>query len=157
MKSKQGVKPSPKKGAKQPSERPVPKPDHKWEKDGYQRDQTIKFMLPCQFLYLCKLAGVKPDEVLHHFMDDLGQESWKRSENPGVRQTLIEYFILRGWGQDFYSETDIRKMFAELDAIGSLWPENAKMKQIDRHAKWRDKYHRYWFKKWYYKVRRKKP
>lgn len=142
--------------AKQPPKKRAIKPDHKWEKDGYERRQQIKFMLPCQFLYLCKLTGVTPDEILHRFMDDLGQESWKRSENPAVRQTLIEYFIQRGWGQGFYTETDLRKMFAELDAIGSLWPENAKMKLIDRHAGWRNKYHRYWFKKWYYKVRRKK-
>jgi hypothetical protein len=48
-------------------------------------------------------------------------------------------------------------MFKELDAIGSLWPKDGDMKVVDMHADWRDKYQDYWFKKWYYRVRKKKP
>lgn len=165
-------KAKPKQGVKKPSSRPVSasgkkpvkrsvkkrkiKREHKWEKGDYAQMQEMKLILPWQFLYVCKLTAVTPKEVLNQFLDDLGQESFKRSENPATRQTLIEYFIQRGWGQDFYTETDIRKMFAELDAIGSLWPKDARLKWMEQHARWRNKYHRYWFKKWYRKIRRKK-
>lgn len=153
--------PKAKQGLKKPAKRSVKKqqlkPEHKWAQGDYAQVQEIRFILPWQFLYVCKLTGVRPKEVLNQFMDDLGQESFTRSANPGVRQSPIEYFIQRGWGQDFYSETDLRKMFAELDAIGSLWPANADFKWVERHARWRNRYHRYWFKKWYYKIRRKKP
>jgi hypothetical protein len=141
--------------AKKPPEKPSIESRYKWDKDHYQRDQTIKFMLPWQFVYLCKLTDVTPREVLDRFMNDLGQESWKRNANDAVRQALIDYFILCGYGQKFYTEPDLRLMFKELDAIGSLWPDDAGMKLIDLHAKWRNKYQDHWFKKWYRKPRRK--
>jgi len=141
--------------AKKPPEKPAPEPRYKWEKGAYLRDQTIRFMLPWQFLYMCKLTEVTPHEVLDRFTNDLGHESWKRRESDAVRQALIEYFIGCGYGQKWYTEAEIREMFKELDAVGSLWPRDAGMKLIDRHAKWRNKYHDYWFKKWYRKPRRK--
>jgi hypothetical protein len=149
MKQKQRTKQAPKNR--------MPEPRYKWEKGAYRRIQDRRITYPWQFLYLCKLCAITPDDVLNQFLSDMGQESFKRSNNPQVRQITIEYFIQRGYGQDFYTEQDIRKMFGELDAIGSLWPQDANMKLIDRHAKWRNKYQDYWFKKWYYKVRRRKP
>ena len=143
--------------AKQPPKKREYQPRYKWEKGDYLRFQEIRFTLPWQFLYLCKLTGVTPHDVLDQFMNNLGQESWKRSPNDGVRQTAIDYFIQCGYGQDFYNQEDLRSMFRELDAIGSLWPRNGKEKLIDLHAKWRNKYHDHWFKKWYYQARRKKP
>jgi len=142
---------------KQPPKKREPEPRYKWEKGAYCRSQEIRFTLPWQFLYLCKLTGVTPYEMLDQFMNNLGHESWKRHPNDGVRQAAIDYFMQCGYGQDFYSPEELRSMFKELDAIGSLWPRSGKMKLIDRHAKWRNKYPDYWFKKWYYQVRRKKP
>lgn len=139
---------------KKPPEKPALDSRHEWDKGKYKRDQTIRFTLPWQFVYLCKLAEVPPDEVLDRFMNDLGHESWKRRENDAVREVLVNYFILCGYGQQWYSEQDVRQMFKELDAIGSLWPRDAKMKLIDLHAKWRNKYQRYWFRKWFRKPRR---
>ena len=139
---------------KQPPQKGVIPSRHKWDTGSYQRDQEI-LILPWQFLYLCKLTEVTPHEVLDRFMNDLGQESWKRRENAGVRQALVEYFTLCGYGQKWYTEPEIRQVFRELDAMGSLWPQDAKMKLIDLHAKWRNKYQQYWFKKWYRKPRRK--
>jgi hypothetical protein len=46
-------------------------------------------------------------------------------------------------------------MFKEMDALGSLFPTNGKMKLIDLYADWRDKHHTYFFKKWFRKPRRK--
>ena len=42
----------------------------------------------------------------------------------------------------------------EMDAIGLLFPKDAKDKMIDLHSKWRDKYYNYWFKKWFRKPRK---
>jgi len=142
--------------AKQPAKKTAHPSRYKWDKGEYARDQDIKIIFPWQFLYLCKLTGVTPDEVLDHFMNDLGQESWKRNKNEGVRVAAIEYFIQCGYGQGFYSESEIRQMFKELDAIGMLWPDKGSSKLIDRHARWRNKYYDHWFKQWYYKIRKKK-
>jgi hypothetical protein len=95
MRKKHKVKQKP----KQPSQKGVIPPRYKWDTGSYQRDQEIRFILPWQFLYLCKLTEVTPHEVLDRFMNDLGQESWKRRENAGVRQALVEYFTLCGYGQ----------------------------------------------------------
>jgi hypothetical protein len=140
---------------KQPSQKGVIPSRYKWDNGAYHRDQEIRFILPWQFLYLCKLMEVTPHEVLDRFMNDLGQESWKRRENDAIRQVLVDYFTLCGYGQKWYTEPEIRQVFRELDAMGSLWPQDAKMKLIDLHAKWRNKYQQYWFKKWYRKPRRK--
>jgi hypothetical protein len=143
------------KAKRPPKKKPTLEARYKWDKDEYARDQTLRLILPWQFLFMCKLTGVTPDEVLDRFMNDLGQESWKRRANDGVRQALVDYFVLCEYGQKWYSEQEIRQMFRELDAIGSLWPENAGMKLIRRHASWKQKYQDFWFKKWYRKLRRK--
>lgn len=142
---------------KQKRKKPPPKKEPPSEKKSpYARDQDLRLMLPKQFQLLCKLAEVTPHELLDRFMNDLGQESWKRRENDAVRKALIDYFILCGYGQKWYSEADLRQMFQELDAIGMLWPREAKMKMIDLHAGWRNTYQKYWFKKWWRKPRRKR-
>ncbi len=135
--------------------RPKPKPILKWQTGEYDRQAEYKFYLPYQFLLVCKLMNVPPETVLINFMDTIDCGSWKREGGEIQRQLLIEYFIACGYGKEYYTEQDIRKSFEELDAIGKLWPKDAKMKLIDLHAKWRDKYHTYWFKKWFSKSRRK--
>ena len=143
------------KAKKPPKKKPTLEARYSWDNGEYARDQTLRLILPWQFLFMCKLTDVTPDTVIDRFMNDLGQESWKRRENDAVRQTLVDYFVLCGYGQKWYTEQEIRQMFKELDAIGSLWPENSGIKTIRRHAKWRNRYHDYWFKKWYRKLRRK--
>lgn len=121
----------------------------------YSRMLEFKCHLPVQFLLLCKLVQVPPEDMLHDFMTNLGHDSWNRSSNEARRTTATAYFMQCGYGQDFYTPEDLQQIFRELDAIGSLWPERAKMKLIDLHAKWRNKYYKYWFRKWYFRVRRK--
>jgi hypothetical protein len=109
-----------------------------------------------QFLLLCKLVQVPPEKMLRDFMTNVGCDSWNRSSNEAQRTTATAYFMECGYGQDFYTPEDLRQIIWELDAIGGLWPQGAKMELIDLQAKWRDKYQEYWFKKWYRKIRRKK-
>ena len=132
------------------------KPVEKPKSDPYSRDQDIRLDLPYQFMLLCKLVQVPPERMLRDFMTNVGRDSWDRSSNEAQRTTALAYFMECGYGQDFYTPEDLRQIFWDLDAIGGLWPRGAEMKMIDLQAKWRDKYHKYWFKKWYRKVRRRK-
>ena len=120
----------------------------------YERMQELQFHFPVQFLMLCKLVQVPPKTILNHFMQDLGRDSWQRYLDDRVRTLTADYFSLRGYGRNYYTEEDIRLMLAELNAIGSLWPQGGSMKLIEQHSRWRDRYYKYWFKNWYYKVRR---
>jgi len=134
----------------------ITQPLMKWQIGDYARPAAFRFYIPYQLLLLCKLTNITPETLLHDFMDTIDCGSWKREETTEkARQLLIDYFIERGYGKDFYTEQDIRKLFEELNAIGMLWPRDAKMKFIELHSKWRNKYHTYWFKKWFKKLRRK--
>jgi hypothetical protein len=130
-------------------------PDMKWQTGAYARESKFQFILPYQFLLLCRLMDVTPAEVLTDFMDNLSCGSWKREGRDTAKQRLVEYFIEHGYGQHRYSTGDITAIFREMDAIGLLWPVEAKMKLIDLTSEWREKYHKYWFKKWFRKPRRK--
>ncbi|ANI90689.1 hypothetical protein A9P82_08460 [Arachidicoccus ginsenosidimutans] len=113
-------------------------------------------MLPYSFLLIAKLVNVPPDDLVTDFMDNLSCGSWKREGRDKAKEKLVDYFIAHGYGQDYYTEDDIRTMFKELDAIGVSWPDEGNSKMIDLYAKWRNKHYNYWFKKWWRKIRRKK-
>lgn len=134
--------------------RKVP-PTMKWQTGAYERHADFRFTLPYQFLLLCKLMDVTPDQLLTDFMDNLSCGSWKREGRDKAKEKLVEYFIEHGYGQDLYSAEDIRAIFKEMDAVGLVWPDNAKMGMIDMYSAWRKKHHSYWFKKWFRKPRRK--
>lgn len=130
------------------------KPIKKWQTGDYERNAEFKFFLPYQFLLLCKLMEVTPDQMLSDFMDNLSCGSWRREGRDKAKELLVQYFIEHGYGQDHYTLDDIRTIFKEMDAIGLLFPVNGKSKFIEFHAKWRDKYYNFWFKKWYKKPRK---
>ena len=133
----------------------LPKPELKWQTGDFAKLQEFRFHLPYSFLMLCKLWDKTPCELLSDFMDNLSCGSWKRDGRDKAKLNLQNYAIGMGYGQQHYSEEDIRQMFTELDAIGMLWPTNAKEKMITFHANWRDKYYNWWFKKWNRRYRRK--
>ena len=132
-----------------------PKPELKWQTGDFDRHAEFKFILPYQFLLLCRLMDVTPEVIIRDFTDNLSCGSWKREGRDPAKEHLINYFIAHGYGQHHYSEEDIREMFKEMDALGLLFPRNGKRKMVDLYADWRDKHHSYWFKKWFRKPRRK--
>lgn len=132
-----------------------PKPELKWQTGAYERHAEYKFILPYQFLLLCRLMDITPGDLLNDFMDNLSCGSWKRQGRDEAKEHLINYFIAHGYGQQHYTEEDIREIFKEMDALGLLFPTNGKGKMVDLYAKWRNKHHNYWFKKWFRKPRRK--
>lgn len=135
-----------------PAKKRAPKPKKPWE-----GSQVLDFRLriPCDVVMMCKLANVAPNDLLSSFLCCLGVE--KDEKNPlAAKEACIDFFIRYGHGSDYYSEDEIRKMFKELAMVNDLWPDNGTMKFIDVHAHWRKKYSKNWFKKWYWKVRRRK-
>jgi hypothetical protein len=136
---------------------PEPKPCFKWQTGTYARHVTYEFIIPDQFLMLCRLMDTPPREVILDFMDNLACASWKREGRDIAKAHLINYFIAHGYGQRHYTETEIRDMFREMDAMGMLFPSYGSVKMIDLYSKWRKKHHRCWFKHWYRKPRRKLP
>jgi hypothetical protein len=119
-----------------------------------KRHFEFSSVMPVQFHLLCKLMEVEPRQVIYDFMCNAGMEGYGLGDKQ--RATAMEYFINCGYGQHFYSEDDIRKIFKEMESIGSLFPNNGKSKLITIHSSWRKKYYKYWYRKWFLKVRRKK-
>lgn len=126
----------------------------KWQTGTYNRDAEFRFPLPYQFLLLCKLVEVTPEDIIRDFADNLGCGSLHRQNRDAAREHLFNYFIAHGYGQHHYTETDLRSIFKEMDALAMLFPFNGKMKLIDEYDRWRSQHHRYWFKKWFRKPRR---
>lgn len=129
------------------------KPTMKWQVNEYARTQDYHFTLPYQFLLLCKLIEVPPRVLLLDFMDNLSCGSWKRKGRDQAKEKLIEYFLEHGYGQDYYTPEDIRKIFREMDAVGLLFPGDD-IKALDAYSDWRKQHQKSWFKKWWRKCRR---
>ncbi|MBO9595003.1 MAG: hypothetical protein J7599_19015 [Niabella sp.] len=136
---------------KQPQRKP--KPELKWQTGAYERHAHFQFILPYQFLLLCRLMDVTPQEALTDFMDNLSRGCWNREGRDAAKEHLINYFIAHGYGQQHYTEADIREIFKEMDAVGLLFPRGSNGKMVGRYAKWRDKHQTWWFKKWFRKPR----
>lgn len=113
----------------------------------YSQHQELSLILPQQFLLICRLLQVNPQQVLIQFMTNLGQEGYAAGEEQ--KTTAKDYFLSCEYGQETYTYGEIDKIFEDLKTIGALWPKDAKMSMIDLHRKWRKHYYRYWYKKWY--------
>ena len=127
----------------------IRKPVMKWQSGDYQRTQTIKFELPLQFLMLCRLAGISPQQILTDFIDNLSGGSWKREGREKARQLLATYFIEHGYGNEMYSGDELTYMFSELDAMAMLFPKDGEPQMLDAYSLWREHHQEYWFNKWF--------
>ena len=78
----------------------IPEPWKKWQFDAYARHADFRFVLPYQFLLLCKLMHTTPDELLSDFMDNLACDSWRRQRRDRAKEYLVEYFLEHRYGQD---------------------------------------------------------
>lgn len=118
-----------------------------------KRHLEFSTIMPIQFHLLCKLLEVEPRKVIYDFMCNAGMEGYGLGESQ--RAKAAEYILSCGYGQEHYTEEDIRKLLKEMESISTLFPNNGKMKLIDLHSGWRNRYYKYWFRKWFRKVRRK--
>lgn len=126
-----------------------------FKKKPWEGSQIVELSLtiPCHCWMLCNILEVDPKKLIQDFLATLGAESYGK-QGP-ARQLIEDYFIQSGYGQKNYTEMDIRTMLEELKAIGTLWPQEASRRIIERHSAWRGMYHKHWYRKWYYKPRRK--
>lgn len=113
----------------------------------YAPVQDFHFIMPVQFLLICRLLQVEPQKVLYQFMCNLAHESYAN----GTEQKIAakDYFMSCGYGLELYTDAEIEQMFDELDNIAALWPKGASARLIDQYRKWRRRYYRFWYKKWY--------
>lgn len=132
-----------------------PQPELQWQTGEYGRYTEFKFVLPYQFLLLCRLVDKTPEDIILDFADNLSCDTWDRKGRDQAKEHLVNYFITHGYGQHHYSEEDIREMFKEMDAIGLLFPTNGEMKLVNLYTDWRDKHLNYFFEKWFKKPGRK--
>jgi len=125
----------------------IPKP--RWQTGAYARHATYELILPEPFLMLCRLMDIPPRNMIIDFMDDMSCGScWQRERRDAAREHLIRYFIAHGYGQQHYTEAEIREMFSQMDTVGRLFPWGSGIQMIDRYCKWRKKQQRCWFKQW---------
>jgi hypothetical protein len=127
----------------------------KWQTGAYAPQAHLDLLYPQSFLLLCKLAEVPPEQLITDFIDNLACSNWNRAGRDQAKSKLIDYFIDHGYGQDYYTAEDLRAIFTEMDAVGMVWPAEGKMKLVELSSRWRNKYYKYWFRKWHRKPRRK--
>ena len=130
----------------------------KKEQDFFETSyEQLSITLPFKFLLLCKVLGLKPANVLQEFMNYTAKEI--RGDNDKARTAAEEYFLACGYGQNHYTPDDLRLMLKELDALRLIWPEDkdpmAEQDLIKRYSQYHKKYCRYWFTKWFNKVRKR--
>lgn len=131
------------------------KPEMPWQIGEFSRSLQLKIHLPYQFLLLCKLVNVTPRQMVIDFMNNLSCGSWNRRGRDKIRETLIEYFQLHGYGLEYFSEEQLKEIFKELNAQGLLYPHDCDDKTLEIHVAWRDEYYKFWFQKWFEKDNRK--
>ena len=119
------------------------------------KSQHLKLMIPCNLRMLCALLEVKPERLLTDFMWTVSYSYGDATDEQ--RAAAVDYFMKCGYGQNLYKREEIELMFQELKAQKLLVinDENAKNDHRERHYRWSHMYVQYWFRKWFYKVRRK--
>jgi hypothetical protein len=135
------------------------KPKHKprlpWQIDLYSEYISEEIRIPPQLLLICKLLSVPPIDLITDFLDNASLAAWKRQGREAAREKVMEYILACGYGEEFYSEAEIRQLLKEADAQGMVWPKDADMKLLDASSNWRELYQPYWFNRWFWKHNRK--
>ena len=122
------------------------------------QQKNCNLSIPANFRMLCALFETSPEKILSDFMWNVSFMVSKGTDE--TRNAALKYFLVCGYGQNIYSEQEIRQIFQELDAKRLLWPDrDEKMiskKQRELHYMWSNMYVQFWFEKWYRKNRREK-
>lgn len=112
--------------------------------------------VPANLRVLCALLEVTPERLLNDFMQAVSYSF--SSATTEQSQAAVGYFLQREYGQHLYGPEQIRRMFRELEARQLLridnYPDHERY--FDVHCRWSNMYIQYWFKKWFYRVQRRK-
>ena len=129
----------------------ISRPVIKRQTGDFQQTQSLKLDLPLQLLMLCKVINVTPQQLITDFIDNLSFGTWKREGRERARELLKDYFLEHGYGQEVFSQDELRSIFQELDAISLLFPKDAEPEVLSAYSSWRQAYQGYWLEKWLHK------
>lgn len=123
--------------------------------DGFPRTQTFEITLPLAFWHICKLLNIEPRKIIFDLFVNIGGRV--RISNGLIYQNATDYFIGQKYGQENYTENEIRQMIGEVGVITGLCPptSEAETKELEEYAAMRDEYFKSWAKKWGSKCKRK--
>jgi len=88
-------------------------------KDPYAKKQTIEFELPDAFILLCKMLKVEPKKIFMELAQDIGGKVYI-TKSGYVSQDATNYFVDKEFGQELYTEEDVREMIIELGFVRRL-------------------------------------
>lgn len=115
---------------------------------------TMELLVPPGFGLLCFLLRKDMADVLIDLMRSVVADSEIR--NLEQHELAKAWFLRRGFHREQFTAEEGERMFLELKSIALLWPDGAPIEFIRQHAKWRNQYHKWWFKKWK-SIRRNPP
>lgn len=118
-----------------------------WQHGEYSRQISFNFILPYDFLLLCRILNLTPGTVLTDFLKNLSAFGLDPNHST-ARMKLREYFIDYSSAHVSCGSDVIRNLFYELDLIASMNPPSSNDSLLNLYEKWRDAYLMYWFDKW---------
>lgn len=125
-----------------------------WQVGEYDAVLDCNIIIPYQALLLCRLMDIPPLQIIKDFLNNLSCACYSSNGGDEAKAKLIDYFIAHGYGQQYYSEPEIKKVFKEMEALKMLFPDNGSSELVDSYASWREQHYDYWFEKWFYHSRR---
>jgi hypothetical protein len=115
---------------------------------------TMELLVPPGFGLLCFLLRKDMADVLIDLMRSVVADSTEG--NLEQHELAKDWFLRRGYHRNQFTTEEGERMFRELESMALLWPHGAPVEFIRQHAKWRNRYYKWWFKKWK-SIRRNPP
>lgn len=91
--------------------------------DQYAQEQNIQLTLPLHVVHLCKMLEVSPKEIILDLIYSIGKSCKKA--NGDFEEAATEYFLEKGYGQELFTERQIRQMMVGLIALEIVFPSDS--------------------------------
>lgn len=128
------------------SKKKVLVPRMPWQIGDFSRVGVYQFVLPYEFLLLCRLMDVAPRTMLMDFM--LSITSPKGGEHNEQCRLHTLSFIQQKYGRKQFTAEQLKIMFGELER--SMLPDlpDADDALLEAHEIWKSHFLHHWFGKW---------
>ncbi|MBN7813012.1 hypothetical protein J0A68_18795 [Algoriphagus sp. H41] len=112
--------------------------------------RTLELFIPSNFRMLCAILDIKPERVLMDFMWKLSY-SYISGTTEKQRRAGRKFFLSCQYGRPYYSEKQIRQLFAELKANLKICDTSQEMEDLEKELFWKSNhmYIEFWFKRWF--------
>jgi hypothetical protein len=119
--------------------------------------QEVQLAIPLTFREICIMIEVEPLIVACDFMMDVGSEPViLHGPDNALFQLATDYFVMKGWGEKWFSTNQLREMYMEIGMIKRLSTHQTKNAvSIQDFEILREKYIAAWKAKWNAVKRRK--